>query len=193
MEPFGSRQNSNWPPFQQPTVPPDNVATQSGVPAWSTGNQLPLVWAAGPSVTDGKKPILRQALWQTPIFDHRPDLRALLGVRPNVVQPIWRQGYGSGGQVFVDVAGLQSTPSALTGLRVYSIEYAHPTDPGELQQITKASDLTTDYFTPGCPMTVVPFFPPGSGFPIRFWQVRLVFQFNVAHVDPVFLMTAAYY
>lgn len=185
--------NTNWPPFPQPTVPPQNIATQSGVPVWVTGNQMPLTWAAGPTVTTGYKTVYRQATWDTPIFDHRPDLRSLEGVRPDSAQPVWRQGYGSGGQLFIEVAGLQSTASALSGLRVYAVEYAHPTNPLQLQQITRTTNIATDYFGPGTPGTLVPFFPPGSGFPVRYWKVRLIFQYTVDHVDPTFLLSGAYY
>jgi hypothetical protein len=136
---------------------------------------------------------VRQAEWSSPVFDLRPDLRNAQSRIPNA-QPIWRAGgLGAGGRMFILLDGLFSTPDATANLRILSREQAHPWDGNNLRYIQPWQDITTDVIGDR-PCTLISFLPPGEGYPIRYWRVRIQFRVMAVHVaDPAFTLDAAYY
>lgn len=161
------------------------------------GPQTPLTF-----VGVGAAGVIFRARWQTPIFDLRPDLRQA-GIanprRDTGACPIWRFGSGVGGQLFVQVMGLDGSLSsppnglALTGLSVTAVEEAHVSDMNQLATITTPEDITAAYFTAGKSSALIEVFPPGSGMPVRYWRYSLSFelQFNIAL--PVINICPAFY
>lgn len=168
-----------------PAPPPRNL----GPGCWF-GAQTPLFWVAGAGE------VVRTAQWDSPTFDLRPDLRqaGLANPRANTgALPIWKP-MGAGGQLYVQVMNIDGSIDALTNLAVVAIEFAHPSDPNQTAQITTEEDITTAYFTAGKQAAMIATFPPGTGYPIRFWRYRLRFDTFSSHVaDPPFTITAAYY
>ena len=158
---------------------------------WSSGSAVSLNTWAPPAVALDNGAVVA-ARWTSPIFDLRPDLRAVTGEH-NAAQPIWRANMGAGGSLFVQVGRLTSLNNATVDLRVLSAESAHPTNPNALARVAPLQDITTE-FTNGTPSALLVFRPPGEGFPVRFWNVRLTFVFKAAHAAyPTYSLNAAYY
>ena len=188
-DPSGFNQN---PAGVFPAPPPRDL----GPGNWF-GPQTILSWDAG--VGD----VLLTATWQSPIFDLRPDLRQA-GIanprRDSGAAPVWRVGSGAGGQLFVQVLGIDgslSTPpngTALTSLTVVAQEFAHVSDMNQLASITTPEDITAAYFTANKSSALIAAFPPGSGFPIRYWRYRLTFELRQAGIPaPLYTLCPAFY
>ncbi len=182
---------------------PAYTLPQEHAPPYAPAKEAPGVWDGGRNtlrwLTPGAGTIIRQAVWNSPRFDLRPEFLGTMQERPVNVQPIFRSGFGSGGQLFVQVLGLHSTIDATADLRVIMHEFVSPNNPtpgpfglGGLAQIAQ-QDISTEVITDE-PTAILVFVPPGEGNPIRYWQIRLDFRFYAAHVTwPDFTIAAAYY
>jgi len=131
-----------------------------------------------------------RALWQSPIFDLRPDLGASSGADHALAKPINRSAaFGAGAQLtamITNTAGALSQLSTLQqqALEVYTVEYGHPALPNaaDLQPLNSAQNVTTHLWAAGAGSAMLPFSPPGN--PMRYWSVALVFDVtNVPGVD----------
>lgn len=176
----------------------------SGMPAslWNA-EPISLRW-----VTTGLPAgIYARAEWSSPVFDLRPEFRnagmprgsgqgylvaqapslgtnrapdAVATVRSNTgAVPIWRP-YGSAGKLWVQVSGLTAGPVVTKtgyGFEVLATEKANINDPTDLQQIAPQEDITAD-FVGVIPSVIPTFLPPGSGYPVRYYQVNLTFQYR---------------
>jgi hypothetical protein len=174
------------------TVPqpyPSNI----GPGNWIPGDQF-LLWTAGAGPNQG----LRQAIWRSPVFDLRPELKAA-GPAPAPGNPragaqaIWKPG-GAGGQLYL-LWDYSTVPAGrMDGLAVVAQELAHPFDPSRLRTITQIEDVTTN-FTANKQAALLVVTPPGSGMPVRFWQFTLRFEiFEFVHPDPTQMFCSpAYY
>ena len=177
-------------PFSNPGATlPRPLGKNVPVGCWF-GPQTMVPWVAGTGQ------VIRTAGWRSPIFDLRPEL-GVLGLanarRDAGAIPIWRPGIGAGGQLFLQIMGLASATDTLTGLAVVGIEYAHASDPNQVSTVTTEEDLTAAYFTAGKASALIPVFPTGGGFPIRFWRYELRFDVYATHPDPALSITPAYY
>lgn len=222
-----SNQNQNnpqWPPSYPPGYfgpfnPVGPNRNPGGTNPFPLPNELPvpchdlpitqLAWGAGAVAGNTAVGIVEAttftATWQSPIFDLRPELRGSSmsaplsspdGTVPGVV-PIWRQTYGAGGQLFVQVENLLSNTRALTGLVVHAIELGHVNDVRRIVTIAQPEDVSSN-FTNHQQSAVLVFVPPGSGYPMRYWQVRLVFDIltdvdNISAAGPDYFLSGAYY
>ena len=214
--------NPGWPPsnppgFFGPFNPVGPSANPGGTNPFPLPSNLPvpshdfprnlLTWVAGsPSgnpVSGVVEPTLWTATWSTAILDLRPELRASNVAAPMNVCPVWRQTYGVGGQLFVQVENLlgtiqsnASTPNWLSNLVVNSIESAHPNDPGLVATAIQPEDISSN-FTPNQQAAILTFVPPGLGCPVRYWQSTLVFDIldvpGSPTPPPIFFISAAYY
>ena len=139
----------------------------------------------------------RECSWNSPIFDLKPELRgmpsgfnAVGGQRlaPNAV-PIW-----GGGALHVQINNLTDQAFSLTNIGLFSFESAHVSDPGRLQQILPSNDLT-QYIQCGTPSVVLSFDPPGEGYVVRYWRIRLRFVRTAAtgNNPPLYSIDSAYY
>lgn len=158
--------------------------------------QTNLTWTANPTAG-----VFLRATWGTPTFDLRPDLRGIMespGTQRNSgAVPIWLPR-GGAGKLWVQVDGLLTRTWGLVGLRVTSTEFANVRDGNNLQQITNPEDITTE-FVGSSQCALGSFLPPGSGYPMRYYRVRLQFDFLVdssavaGWPDPGYRLSAAYY
>lgn len=161
----------------------------------------PLIWSAGGAGGNPVVGLVEQTLftasWQSPIFDLRPELRGSSMSAPQGVVPIWRYTYGAGGQLFVQVENLLSAGDSLTGLVVNVIESGHVNDVRRLATIAQPEDVSSN-FTNNQQSAVLVIMPPGSGYPLRYWQVQITFDI-LADVSappaagPPYIVSAAYY
>ena len=135
--------------------------------------------------------VLLTATWRSPIFDLRPYLRPV-GAAPGQdrlgVQPVWLP-MGGGGTLFTQTVLDSAT---VTGLNVTSQESGHPTDFNRIATITGQQDISTIYAS-GKQAACAPFRAPGEGYPLRYWQVTLVFEIYEAGGAPNMAVEAGYY
>jgi hypothetical protein len=142
--------------------------------------------------------------WKSPVFDLRPEYRGSmtrsagtgyltaqapsLGLNRQPVAasttvnatgtvPIWRP-MGGAGKLWVQVFNLTSFNWVTSyGFQVFTREYANVNDPNDLQQISSDEDITTE-FVGKIPSALVQCLPPGSGYPVRYYQLELIFQYT---------------
>jgi len=129
-----------------------------------------------------------RALWQTPVFDLRPDLGvsqsnnvSAVNTLPGLgVQPVWRaNGLGAGGKLFFHIININAAGAGVRGMRIYSIEFAHPANPYKAltSQVTGDQDQTACLIPyVGQNAGILEAFPTGDGYPIRYWLLRLQFD-----------------
>ena len=147
--------------------------------------------------------IYARAVWSSPLFSLRPYFRGLLNNAVNGdtqaqgAVDIWLPN-GAGGKLWVQTGGLTALPWGTSGLRVLADELAHPFDASRLALITREEDITTEYVG-GAAAALGTFVPPGGGYPVAYYQVRLTFDYLIDHSaeagwpGPRFVVEAAYY
>jgi hypothetical protein len=156
-----------------------------------------------------------QALWKTPVFDYRPDLRSADGVQKMGV-PVW----DSSARLYVMLSGLIVTLANTEDLFLEYREYAHPLEaraftpqparavapvgggfPAQVANqsvvpVTTWVDATSEIMQTGRnpqPNAVVMVFEPiGSGYPVRYWQIELRFQKLIVAGGDISLQAAVY-
>lgn len=111
----------------------------------------------------------------SPVFDLRPELRAADGRAPLPAVPIWKPSTitgGAGGKLWVQVFDTDTV--ALAGLTVTAQGFGSIQDAGRVVTCEPPEDVTGEIL-PTSASSVLTFVPVGSGYPIRFWQLRLTF------------------
>jgi hypothetical protein len=121
-------------------------------------------------VVPGESNVTTRGTWRTPVFNLRPDTDTASS-RQNRASPINRV---SGTQLFVAVIGLIS--SSHIGLECYARILGHPTDPLKVAAVQPDTNITADLST-GLDTAVLSFLP-FSGYPLKYWQVELRFDFT---------------
>lgn len=112
----------------------------------------------------------RTALWGTTLFDLRTDLRGAEN-RELVGTPLNR---GSAAQLFISIAGLSNNH---LGMRLFMCQWGHAVDGLKAAQFLPWTNVTADIAT-GTDLAILDYFPPGSGYQMRYWKVQLRFQFG---------------
>ena len=159
-------------------------------PQWQSA-RTPLNWT-NPNALDTE--YVTVGYWQSPLFDLRPEIRGADGSKPSGV-PIWS---GSTRHLWVQVDGLLSTNSGLTAtdeLYVVSREYGNIFDPNQIQRVTADSDISADVSASGTnqpPSVILSFYPPGSGYPVRYWRLELAFRRLDRVTFPLAISAAVY-
>jgi hypothetical protein len=139
-----------------------------------------------------------QVSWRSPIFDLRPQFRGVpsapggslnTGANQVASQPIWLP-QGGGGKLFVQVLlDLANTAD----MDVTAVESAHPTDVTRVATITGPQDISGP-FAPNKAAALVSFVPPGSGYPVRYWQITITWDvFGTLAAQPAMTLQAGYY
>ena len=213
-------QRSGWDPsgqFRNPgaTIPLPQP-TNMPVGCWF-GAEAALAWSATTQAGYNQ-----QALWRSPIFDLRPELRSMSsngfatsgtistasytgqaanggytqvtqGRRDNAMNAVPIWG-GMGGHLLIQVSGLTSTPTSRDGIVVFSSEGAHVSDPGRLALILANNDATFALETQ-TNTAILGFTATGENAPTRFWQLTLNFfrRDDIVGVLPTYTVEAAYY
>ena len=165
----------------------------SGLPYqhW-TGSRVGLTWAAPTNPLDAGYPLV--AYWQSPLYDLRPEIRGSDG---SSIQgtPIWGAAQK---KLWVQIDGLLSVNAgvlATEGLKVVSREFGQIFEPRLVARITPDSDNTADVASGGTaqpPSVIIAFSPPGSGTPVRYWRLELVFRRTDALTFPLVVSGAFY-
>ena len=161
--------------------------------AYYQSTKLPLTWDL-----DVVNNVYR-AVWQTPVFNLRPDLRSA-GGSPKTGVPIWN----STARLYVQISNLiNGSASTTEGLRVSAREQASiaygdvRTGFSSVENVTSPVDVTSDVMLgTGQPDRVVLVFAPvGELYPVRFWSVRLSFEKDPSDwaSDQIIFIESAYY
>jgi len=160
----------------------------STVPGLWTGGKIPLqaLFSAGTSQ------VVRTLTWSTPVFDLRPELHGATGGGTTNAVPVWRQLFGAGGKLWVQISRFDSDVFSKTGLRVLAREYGHILDDQDLPEIDDAEDVTSELVGPA-PSGILIFQPPGSGYPLRYWRLTITIDYLETHADPALVLQAGYY
>ena len=153
------------------------------------------------------------AIWETPLFDLRPDLRSAQN-DPKVGVPIW----DTSARLYIQVFGLLGNVNNTLNLRLGCVEYANaihgqmtsaqppravaPPGGGFPAQIggnpvipvTPTIDITSElmFGTNQTDSVVMVFAPLGEGYPVRYWRIRLVWG-NERVPGPSITLQAAVY
>lgn len=158
---------------------------------WQTTG-TPIYWKA-PDQLDSGLGYTTAAYWSSPQFDLRPEIRGADTSRPRGV-PIWG---APGKKLWVQIFGLNVVSSSLTAsteMYLVSREYAHIFDPENVVRISPDADIS-DQIASGTnqpPSVIIPFLPPGSGYPVRYWRLELVFR-RLDGLQPNITIAAAFY
>lgn len=152
--------------------------------AWTSGD-MSFAWVATPGGG-------LTATWNSPLFDFRPEFRAGDGRRP-LAQPVHGRSTGAGAYLWIQVTGLTSAVDVTNTLTVTVLEFSHVYDSEQVSQTAPVADIST-YFIGGQPSALVPIFPPGSGYPVRFWRASITFTYVTAPAAlPAFTLFSAVY
>lgn len=119
-------------------------------------------WAPGTS------PVAYSGAWSTTTFDLRPDLATTTSI-DNQAYALNRV---AGAQLFVAIKGLSANH---LGLNCYITQWASPVLTEELVQVRPDEDYTA-YIATGLDSALLTVFPPSSGYPVRFWRLRVRFD-----------------
>lgn len=155
-------------PYGTTPAPAPN-ASYRPVGYWADAQPTAVKWQAG----SGQ--VSYSGYWGTPILDLRPDTKGATS-ESTTGAPMNRL---SGAQLFVMISGLSSNH---LGLNVYAVPYGHPVSSRNVKQIGPAVDYTAQIAT-GLDTALLAFFPPNAGYPLRFWQLRLRFDWIAAGGD----------
>ena len=183
--PPGSMYNpDNTNPFPPPgTIP---------VSGWTSGPGVGLQFIAGPSPILGAEAVT-PASWVSPIFDLRPERRAMdpQNVRRDRAgaQPV----FGGGANLYVQLNGLNNVVDGLTDLVINETEIGAVSIVSNVLPIAVPQDISEQVVGPGLSSVMLVITPPGSGAPPRYWSVQLTFDKLSATAVPDIEITAAYY
>lgn len=126
--------------------------------------------------------VTMQAVWETPLFDLRPDIQDNNGYAGNST-PIGREVWldGTGFYLFGQLLGFTTANQAasLFNLRAYTLERASVTLPDRAQYIGTRTDVTSDLFAAN-PVSGSQLFrwrPVGV---VRYWSVALILEYTAA-------------
>ena len=190
---------------------PSPAAKEIPTTLWASQAGMPVPWrGVGPSGDD-------VALWHTPTFDLRPNLRSSQpgGVKTGV--PIW----DSSARLYIQLFNLRNPITNTDNIRLGYREFANttwgnvtqagptravgiPTPPSTgfpaqvgrdpVVQVTPLIDITSEIMlgTDQPDSIVLVFATLGEGYPIRFWQLLLQFN-NICGVGPRLNFQAAMY
>lgn len=128
--------------------------------------------------------VVGRAVYFSPVFDFRPELKGLFGPTPTA-QPIrGRSGsYGAGIYLTMQFVGVAAT--AALNIRVWSLEYGHIFDPAGLQLLGTREDATGEFYdasgTSGEANSCVITLSAPEG--LRFWRGGLCVDYTTGTID----------
>lgn len=188
-----------WTPAPQSPVLQPELGVPDGQPnaVWAGDWLTPLfLTPADPSwTTNGYNTfgastgVFRRGVWQSALFDLRPELKGSLGSFP-IAKPITD---GMSRTLIVSIR--VPTGAANVDFEVYAFEYGSPTDPGKtgemMRQLNLRQAMTEDVYDQSTTTNyaMLPFSPSG----VRFWRVAIVFDQMVDVVGPSVTMRGAMY
>lgn len=165
------------------------------IPPISPEKALLGYWSGGPFRVP-EPGVGNTAVWESPIFDLRPDLKAVTGISPQIAQPIRSAdmaGIRLRVQFQVDAGDLNGGGSQLAARQqtVEAVELGHLTDPALITTLNQPQSIISAIYSGG-QSAIVSWVPAADN--ARFWRVRLIFGQGVggAVVGNVSLSAACY-
>lgn len=141
-----------------------------------TGPRATVTWQTPTNPLDTDYTLV--AYWQSPLYDLRPEIRGSDGSSVTGT-PIWGSPTR---KLWVQIDGLTSVNGAVVAtdtLNCVSREFGQIYDPRLVSRITPESDITQDVASNGTgqpPSVILSFYPPGSGYPVRYWRIEIAFR-----------------
>jgi len=122
--------------------------------------------------------VVGRAIWTSPLFDLRPDLKASHSYMPNAYRINRSAAFGAGAKLMCQTYG-HDTIVGNQDIAVYSVEYGHISEPQNIRWMQKRQEVTSDFFDnadgpEGC--SILEIQPAGGSSPIRYWGVTLIFD-----------------
>ena len=197
------QQPEPWPPPEPFNAQGEN-RNPAGTLPFPSPSKMPLgIWNGIPTqmqwANDISPDYFRFAAWQSPVFDLRPEYRDARGANDTSNSiPIWKPSAtnpGAGGKLWVQIGPMaQIAPVSLTSMEIFYEEFGHIQDGNNLKKICPEADIS-DQYLPGQEDCILGFWPPGDGYPIRFWSVRVIIKYRDATMpsDPIFTIQGSYY
>jgi len=169
--------------------PPPGTTPVSG---WTSGPSVRLQFTAGPSPVLGSEAVTT-CTWQSPVFDLRPERRAMdpqdnLRNRP-YAQAVW----GAGANLYIQILGLQRVADGLTDLVINEQEIGAVSIASLTAFLASPQDISDQVVGISFDSAMITITPPGSGSPPRYWQAVLTFDKLSATAVPDLEIVAAYY
>ena len=160
------------------------------------------IWNGG-SITLSSSPLtLPTAQWDSPTFDLRPDL-PYLSQGDKSSTPVYRSRTGDWGSLWVLIEGLNQQFGAwygFSGLRVLMQEFTSPIDPTLVRAINDPVDITSEFsvditqpIARQKQATLLQLKATNDVDPIRYYQVRLYFSWNIIATVPIQLRVQSAY
>lgn len=178
-----------------------NTKPQNELVANRQQNQAGL-WNGG-SVLLSSSPLASPvAEWRSPVFDLRPDLPFLSQGESSSV-PVYRSKTGDWGSLWVLIEGLNEQFGAWFGfsnLTVEMQEFSSPIDPTLVRSTTNPVNITAEFsvdlLQPAAKQkqaTLLQLKATNDVDPIRYWQARIYFSWNIIATVPVQLRVQSAY
>lgn len=151
-----------------------------GVAFWDQ-QPFPLTFEA---TTIDEDPYVSKSRWTSPVYDLQPWLRGMQNQKLSNAIPIWRQGLGAAGRLWVQLTNLGPVfalgqyNSQINGLTVLGYAEAHINSEPDIQRVTAKEDITTQIVGPDLPSSIYTVFPTGDGYPVRWWRYVLEFWYT---------------
>lgn len=142
------------------------------------------------------------AQWVSPIFDLRPDL-PFLSQGDVEATPVYRSRTGDWGSLWVLIEGLNQNFGGglgFAGLQVRYQELASPLNPTLVRKVTNPVDITGQFAVGGSvaegtqrEATLLQFKPTGDVDPVRYWQIKILFNWAFTFTSTVQLRVQSSY
>ena len=142
------------------------------------------------------------ATWISPIFDLRPDL-PFLSQGEVEATPVYRSKTGDWGSLWILVEGLNQNFGGglgFAGLQVEYQELASPVDPTLVRKVMNPANITSQFAVGGSvsagtqrEATLLQFKPTTDVDPVRYWQVKILFNWAFTFTKPVQLRVQSSY
>lgn len=160
------------------------------------------IWNGGSVLLSSSPLSFPTAQWDSPVFDLRPDL-PYLSQGDSSSTPVYRSKTGDWGSLWVLIEGLNQQFGAWYGFSTLTVtmqEFASPIDPTLVRSTTNPLDITSQFAVDlSQPVarqqqaTLLQLKATNDVDPIRYWQVRLYFSWNIIATVPIQLRVQSAY
>jgi len=198
--PYGSNNGSNFggkpqEPNSAPSKPKNELVANR------QQNQAG-IWNGGSIVLASSPLSFPTAEWRSPTFDLRPDL-PYLSQGDESSTPVYRSKTGDWGSLWVLIEGLNEQFGSWYGFSAITVkmqEFSSPIDPTLIRSTTNPVDITSQFAVDlSQPVarqqqaTQLQLKATNDVDPIRYWQVRLYFSWNIVATVPIQLRIQSAY
>lgn len=160
------------------------------------------IWNGGNVLLSSSPLSFPTAQWDSPVFDLRPDL-PYLSQGDSSSTPVYRSKTGDWGSLWVLIEGLNEQFGAWYGFSALTVsmqEFASPIDPTLVRSTTNPVDITSQFAVDlSQPVarqqqaSLLQLKATNDVDPIRYWQVKLYFSWNIIATTPIQLRVQSAY